>query len=101
MASHNKGVLGSLKKDGKEYPVVYIMWVSRDPMDRWYTTIEGTGERAVLEELADRRGHPVNSDLIQDAWTYRIVDENTFKRMAAGGLPIPPKSIMENASVSR
>jgi len=77
------------------------MWVSRDPMNRWYTTIEGTGERAILEELVDRRSHPENTVLIQDAWTYRIVDEHTFKRMAAGGLPIPPKSVMSNSSTHK
>lgn len=90
---NNKGVLGTLKKDGIEYDVLYIMWVSRDPMDRWFTNIEGTGEKAILEELVDRRIHMQNKEINQDAWTYRIVDEKTFLRMNAGGLPIPPKSV--------
>ena len=56
-------------------------------------TIEETKERAILQSLVDRRPHPANIGFTQDAWTYDIVDEKTWSRMNAGGLPIPPKKI--------
>jgi hypothetical protein len=90
---NNKGTLQRIHLDGKERDVVYVIWHTSDPDDRWFVTIEKTGQRAVLKSLIDRRPHPANQGFTQDAWEYEIVDEKTFLRMNAGGLPIPPKVV--------
>lgn len=89
----NHGVAGRLHKGGKEYDVVYVVWHTKDPVKRWFVTLPATGERAILRELVDRRPHAGNIGFTQDAWTYEIVDERTWMRMNAGGLPIPPKVV--------
>ena len=97
--SSKKGVPGQIYYNGKETDVVYVVWHTSDPSDRWFVTIEDTQERAVLKSLIDRRPHPANQGFTQDAWTYQIVDDKTWARMSAGGLPIPPKSIMVEQKV--
>ena len=88
----NRGTLGRIKTKGEEVDVVYVIWHTSDPVKRWFVTTESTNQRAILKELVDRRPHPGNIGFTQDAWTYEIVDEKTWLRMNAGGLPIPPKS---------
>jgi hypothetical protein len=39
--------------------------------------------------LIDRRPHAINNGLTQDAWSFEILDEKTFLKMAGGGIPIP------------
>ena len=91
---NNKGTLGEIHIDGGDLDVVYVIWHTSDPSDRWFVTVEGTKQRAILKSLVDRRPHPANLGYTQDAWTYEIVDEKTWLRMNAGGLPIPPKKIL-------
>jgi hypothetical protein len=91
--ANNKGTLGNIHIAGKDFDVVYVIWHTSDPSKRWFVTIEETKERAILQSLVDRRPHPANVGFTQDAWTYNIVDEKTWSRMSAGGLPIPPKKI--------
>ena len=91
--ANNKGILGDIHIAGKNFDVVYVIWHTSDPSDRWFVTIEETKQRAILQSLVDRRPHPANIGFTQDAWTYNIVDEKTWLRMNAGGLPIPPKKI--------
>ena len=98
---NNKGTIGKFNQSGAEKDVVYVIWHTADPSERWFVTIEETKQRAILKSLIDRRPHTANHGFTQDAWTYEIVDEKTWLRMNAGGLPIPPKSIMENAKQSQ
>jgi hypothetical protein len=93
---NNRGTLGKLAQAGEEHDVVYVIWHTADPVNRWFVTIEETRERAILKSLVDRRPHPANLGFTQDAWTYEIVDEKTWLRMNAGGLPIPPKTVYSN-----
>ena len=97
----NKGTIGKFTQSGNESDVVYVIWHTSDPSERWFVTIEETKERAILKSLIDRRPHPANHGFTQDAWTYEVVSEKTWLRMNAGGLPIPPKLIMENANPKR
>jgi hypothetical protein len=90
---NNRGTLGQIDQSGKQVDVVYVIWHTADPVNRWFVTIEGTRQRAILKSLVDRRPHPANLGFTQDAWTYEIVDEKTWLRMNAGGLPIPPKTV--------
>lgn len=94
---NNRGTLGEIHIGGKDFDVVYVIWHTSDPANRWFVTIDGTGERAILKALVDRRPHPGNVGYTQDAWTYDIVDEKTWMRMNAGGLPIPPKRMLPNS----
>lgn len=98
---NNKGTFGKFTHSGTESDVVYVIWHTADPSERWFVTVEETRQRAILKSLIDRRPHPANHGFTQDAWAYEIVDEKTWLRMNAGGLPIPPKSIMENINPNR
>jgi len=91
--SSKYGVRGILNKAGQEQDVIYVVWHTADPAERWFVTIKETHERAILKELVDRRPHEGNIGFTQDAWKYEIVTEKTWMRMQAGGLPIPPKVI--------
>lgn len=91
--SSKHGVRGTLHKAGRNYDVVYVVWHTDDPANRWFVTIQETQERAMLKELIDRRPHEGNVGFTQDAWRYEIVPENKWRRMQAGGLPIPPKIV--------
>jgi hypothetical protein len=98
---NNKGTIGKFTQAGIENDVVYVIWHTSDPAERWFVTIEETKERAILKSLIDRRPHPANHGYTQDAWAYEIVNEKTWLRMNAGGLPIPPKSVMPNSSTHK
>jgi hypothetical protein len=98
---NNKGTIGKFTQAGIDNDVVYVIWHTSDPAERWFVTIEETKERAILKSLIDRRPHPANHGYTQDAWAYEIVNEKTWLRMNAGGLPIPPKSVMSNPSTHK
>jgi hypothetical protein len=43
--------------------------------------------------LIDRRPHEINNGFTQDAWSFEVIDEKTFLKMAGGGIPIPPRDL--------
>jgi hypothetical protein len=90
-----KGTLGEITKAGKTDSCIYVIWQTRDPVKTWYVNskIGGKLARCRLVSLIDRRPHEINNGFTQDAWSFEVIDEKTFLRMAGGGIPIPPKDL--------
>lgn len=90
-----KGTIGTIVKGGKTSECVYVTWQTKDPVDTWYVNaiINGRVTRCRLISLIDRRPHEVNHGLTKDAWSYSIIDNKTFHRIANGLIPIPSRKI--------
>jgi len=86
-----KGTIGKITKAGRTDDCLYVIWQTRDPSKTWYmnTVVSGKLTRCRLMSLIDRRPHAINNGLTQDAWSFEILDEKTFLKMAGGGIPIP------------
>ena len=90
-----KGMIGKIIKAGKTNTCVYVIWQTRDPAKTWYVNarVDGKLVRCKLVSLIDRRPHEINNGFTQDAWSFDVIDEKTFLKMAGGGIPIPPKDL--------
>lgn len=86
-----KGIIGQITKAGETQDCIYIIWQTRDPVKTWYvnTQIDGKLARCRLMSLIDRRPHAINSGFTQDAWSFEIIDEKTFHKIASGAVPTP------------
>ena len=86
-----KGTIGKITKTGKTDDCIYVIWQTRDPVNTWYVNTEITGKltRCRLLSLIDRRPHQINNGLTQDAWSFEILDEKRFLKIAGGGEPVP------------
>ena len=93
--SSQKGTFGKITKAGEAHRCIYIVWQTRDPVNIWYVSsrVEGKLVRCRLVSLIDRRPHEANSGFTQDAWSFEVLDERTFQKMAGGGIPIPPRDL--------
>ena len=90
-----KGTFGKITKDGETRKCIYVIWHTKDPVNTWYVNsmIDGQIARCRLISLLDRRPHEVNGGFTQDAWSFDVLDERTFQKMAGGGVPIPPRNL--------
>jgi hypothetical protein len=90
-----KGTIGKITKTGQTDDCIYVIWQTRDPVKTWYvnTKIDGNIARCRLISLIDRRPHEINNGFTQDAWSFEVIDEKTFLKMAGGGIPIPPRDL--------
>jgi|LauGreDrversion4_2_1035121.scaffolds.fasta_scaffold34928_2 hypothetical protein len=90
-----KGTIGQITRAGKTEDCVYVIWQTRDPVNTWYVNIQVNGKlaRCKLLSLIDRRPHEINNGFTQDAWSFEIIDDKTFYKIASGGLPIPPRDL--------
>jgi hypothetical protein len=90
-----KGTIGQITRVGKTEDCVYVIWQTRDPVEAWYVNImiDGRLARCRLISLIDRRPHEINSGFTQDAWSFEILDDKTFHKIAGGGVPIPPRDL--------
>ena len=90
-----KGTIGEITQAGKTDICVYVIWQTRDPFKTWYVNAEIDGKlaRCRMVSLIDRRPHEINDGFTQDAWSFEVIDEKTFLRMAGGGIPIPPRNL--------
>jgi len=86
-----KGTIGQITKAGETQDCIYIIWQTRDPVKTWYvnTKVDEKLARCRLISLIDRRPHAINNGFTQDAWSFEIIDEKTFLKIAGGGMPIP------------
>jgi hypothetical protein len=90
-----KGTIGEITKAGKTDNCIYVIWQTRDPVKTWYvnTKIGGKLARCRLISLIDRRPHEINNGFTQDAWSFEVIEEKAFLKMAGGGTPIPPRDL--------
>ena len=90
-----KGTFGKITKAGKTSECIYVIWQTRDPVSTWYVNsmVNGQIARCRLISLLDRRPHEINGALTQDAWSFELLNEKTFHKMAGGGIPIPPRDL--------
>ena len=88
-----KGTIGAITKAGETQDCIYVIWQTRDPVKTWYvnTRVDEKLVRCRLVSLIDRRPHAINNGFTQDAWSFEILDEKTFLKIAGGGMPIPVK----------
>jgi hypothetical protein len=89
------GTLGKISIKGQLTDCVYVIWHTRDPRKTWFVNAKSKDGffRCRLKSLIDRRPHEVNSGFTQDAWSYEIIDEDTFLQIQRGGVPIPPRDL--------
>lgn len=93
--SSQKGTFGKITKAGETHNCIYVIWQTKDPVNTWYVNsmINGQIARCRLISLLDRRPHEINGGLTQDAWSFELLNEKTFQKMAGGGIPIPPRDL--------
>lgn len=94
--SAQRGVIGQIEKGGKTVDCVYVTWHTKDPVGAWYVNASNDTHaliRCRLISLLDRRPHEVNHGFTQDAWSFEILDNKTFSKIANGYAPIPRRKV--------
>jgi len=85
-----KGTFGKMMLAGQMCDVVYVLWQTNNPQDDWYVNCRSEElpiVRCKLVKLLSRRPTESNPNIIQDAWSYQVLSEREFRRMAQGTIP--------------
>lgn len=86
-----KGTLGQVVLSGQTHDVVFIRWQKSNPEDDWYVNSSTDDQplvRCKLLKLLSRRPTDSNPNIYQDAWSYQVLSEKEFQKMAQGRIPI-------------